>query len=710
MIKINILILAALIISQENGYAWNAEVTHKDLSRYAVDISILQPCAGNANQQCNYLQSVGLVKGLNEELVWNSRTQIVRDWLAEGGELEDYATRWRNHFHNPLQPWLAAGLSDLWSGQSALLWAQSYNDSQQPMADDWSWQRTRKLYHLALTSTDADVRSMFFAQTFRGLGQQMHLLQDMAVPAHVRNDAHPLDALVGNNGNGSYFETWVKENKPDLPKIKAFAPNPTKPDLIFSTPTDNGETYVALAPITQLFDTNQYVVGALPSTSNTIGLSEYTNANFFSDDTINMPLVWVSDGHSYPYPNAGSTNLQDYISSNVSPTTIIAEDGVADTGFWIQKTGDEPIVHFVKPGYVTNNAYDLVGGGYIYYRTFDLDDECHRDYAEKLLPRAVGYSAALLDYFFRGTIDIGLPDDGIYGIAAPGGTFNKIKLKARNATASGEQMSNGTIELVVKYKEALVDPFQVHSGCMEKTGQFFYLIASAANGITGLPTTNTTLTFNLPGQGIPLEATDVSLQVVFKGQLGNEAGAVAVGFKDISEPTPLDIRNDTDYVCIGGEYYPADSQQARDAVAAIGMPGADVSSVDITNDYLAFTSPGALRYASSTNYHAYFAGIAPGRYGRVYFLTDNNADYYFSDRSDVDPTTLLYASSAMRNQDTITNNVLDCSHDNMEMERDVALWDAIEYYVNGPYPYNSVCSWTNQSLADLTPVPVTIRY
>ena len=30
-----------------------------------------------------------------------------------------------------------------------------------------------------------------------------------------------------------------------------------------------------------------------------------------------------------------------------------------------------------------------------------LDDKCHEDYQQKLIPRAVGYSAGLLDYFFR---------------------------------------------------------------------------------------------------------------------------------------------------------------------------------------------------------------------------------------------------------------------------------------------------------------------
>jgi hypothetical protein len=90
----------------------------------------------------------------------------------------------------------------------------------------------------------------------------------------------------------------------------------------------------------------------------------------------------------------------------------VAEDGVPDLGFWIQKTGDEPIVHFIKPGYLTNYVYNILGGGYVYERTFFLDDECHHDFAEKHLPRAVRYSAGLLNYFFRGTIAETLTNSG----------------------------------------------------------------------------------------------------------------------------------------------------------------------------------------------------------------------------------------------------------------------------------------------------------
>src|SRR5574341_1410539 len=364
------------IILAHNIFAWDDKTTHKDISEYAAEYSVL-----NSSTE-NYMKSLGFDGGLTEKFIWNNKTQSVLLWLREGAELEDYATRPFNHFHNPIPSWPTAGLSNLCligQCQSALLWAQSFNDSQQPMADDWSWQRTRKLYHLAITSWNPDLRSMFFAETFRGLGQQMHLLQDMAVPAHVRNDGHPLDPLIGTNGNGHFFETWTASHIANIAELRNFAPNPVMPDIVFSTPIDYGITYNIVVPITQLFDTNPYD-GTNPSTGTNIGLSEYTNANYFSDDTINMPGIWTSGGHTFPYPNAANTSLQDLINSNITPTTRIAEDGVADLGIWVSKTGSEPIASFVKPGYLSTPVYSVIGLGNVYERTFLLDDECHHDY------------------------------------------------------------------------------------------------------------------------------------------------------------------------------------------------------------------------------------------------------------------------------------------------------------------------------------------
>jgi hypothetical protein len=99
------------------------------------------------------------------------------------------------------------------------------------------------------------------------------------------------------------------------------------------------------------------------------------------------------------------------------PKTVVAKDSVPEVGFWVAKTQDgESIEHFVKPTYFTADIYQAEkrqgSSGVVYQRTFYRDEESHKAYASKLIPRAVGYSAALIDYFFRGDITIEQEDMG----------------------------------------------------------------------------------------------------------------------------------------------------------------------------------------------------------------------------------------------------------------------------------------------------------
>jgi hypothetical protein len=83
-----------------------------------------------------------------------------------------------------------------------------------------------------------------------------------------------------------------------------------------------------------------------------------------------------------------------------------------------------------------------------------LDLECYKEYAQNLIPRAVGYSAGLLNYFFRGTLDVSWPETGVYSIADGSQTsytangnhhqqFTKINAAIRNTTPN-EAIGVGT--------------------------------------------------------------------------------------------------------------------------------------------------------------------------------------------------------------------------------------------------------------------------
>ena len=341
-----------------------------------------------------------------------------------------------------------------------------------------------------------------------------------------------------------------------------------------------------LVPITQVFDTDGYT-GSNPSDSLTQGLSEYTNANFFSGDTIFAAERYSTDnGHYFPYPKRTSTDLQNYLAGTKPEETVVAEDGESDTGTWISKNADgENVKHFVRTGKLTKWYYNIFGEGKFFYDSFYRDEKCHEDYAQKLIPRAVGYSAGLLNYFFRGNIEI-TPGGGTYSSTTdPAKGFPGITLLAKNTTPNGDDMTEREHrELVVRYRLAQSDPF--HSVSPPVSKEFSYIVMPEANGIRSIPRDNpVALAFDLSKTPIPLFATDVYLQVVYNGRLGNEDGAVAIGFKDISEPTPIDEFNNMDRICINGKWYVTGSQAAYDA-----LPGSakwwDYWGHDLQDEYV----------------------------------------------------------------------------------------------------------------------------
>jgi hypothetical protein len=529
--------------------------------------------------------------------------------------------------------------------KSSLLWAQDGSYQERFYEGNWSWSKAREHYYTALTGRDfggnalpADEvkRKEYFARTFRGLGHQMHLLQDTAVPDHVRNDAHPEDALFGKSAvNGSrYFETWTKERIRNLNEMTSFTPTVISPNLLLNISRQN------LAPITQFYDTDLYD-GLNASAGINQGLAEYTNANFFSGDTIYAAERYASGHRHYlPFPRRSSTDLSSFIDGTKSPETIVDERGNARTGIWVSKVSDgEDVSHFVRTSSLTSLAYTIFGEGEVFYSTFYRDEKCHEDYARVLIPRAVGYSAALLDYFFRGKMEISLPTAGIYATTNDAGVgFTQITLFAKNTTSNGDEMTGGTIELVVKYKLAQSDPFQ---STQVGKSEFRYIVVPEANNITSIPRdSRVELTFDLSQTPLPVNATDVYLQLVYHGKLGSEDGAVAVGFKDISEPTPIDVFNNMDKICINNGtstgWYDAGSQSAIQLVdkngdhIAYGTDEWDVYPHDLTLYVKFYNSSIEPEYASPSSYDYLIENLPAGAPMRaLYVLGDEKVDYSF---------------------------------------------------------------------------------
>ncbi|HYB71442.1 MAG TPA: hypothetical protein VEH80_12240, partial [Candidatus Bathyarchaeia archaeon] len=104
----------------------------------------------------------------------------------------------------------------------------------------------------------------------------------------------------------------------------------------------------------------------------------------------------------FPYPRRSSTAEQDFdvrIRNQTVKRRYVVKTGDGATGYRLAAVG------FLKD---YHQRFNLDWTRFREAPT--LDEAVYRGYAERLLPRAVSYSSALLDYFFRGRM-IGFGDD-----------------------------------------------------------------------------------------------------------------------------------------------------------------------------------------------------------------------------------------------------------------------------------------------------------
>ena len=483
---------------------------------------------------------------------------------------------------------------------SMVFWAQTpIPDNDYELYNEYSWWSAKKSYQDALL-TGSEKK---YAHTFRSLGQLMHVVSDAAVPEHVRNDMHPFSRP---------YENWVQHHYDEI-----VYDDFTVDSAIFNMAVSNS---LAPSPISALWDHDEYQPDGsnLPDASNnTIGLAEYTNANFWTEDTF----------EEYPHPNLDETNYDENVWLNPEP--VDAEDGEIDNRIYFSKHTGEPIAHFAAAGYW---YYQLsMWNAPEVQHTFLLDEQCFADYAEKLIPRAIGYSAALLDYFFRGTIAISPPDDYVYSLIDGGSadqSFKTIKANLHNTTPD-EEMLEGTLVAVARYKRRIDYVSDLSSNeppVNTSTEDEFTYSVSAPIQILALgsdPADAEEFTFDFSSDPIPVGITDLFLQVIYQGTLGSEVDtAIAVGAVDLSEPNHIATWNLTDWFYLQGNLMTAD----------------EINADTMLMDYLNSNCPHLLPYidpfpmdidigfsASSTlapNYIVEYASLQPGRYGRIIVLTD----------------------------------------------------------------------------------------
>ncbi|MFH0972632.1 MAG: hypothetical protein V1768_01385, partial [Patescibacteria group bacterium] len=274
-----LLALSLLLLFTTAVFCYDNFITHPKLSRGAIEIY---------NNQAN-----------------NKLTKQQQEWIVYGSIAEDADPRYLNHYYNPTTDKGLNGYDELYgvrikvNGVSAKQWAQA----QDSVSGDYSE-----------TAIIQNYKNNNFERTYQGIGHILHLIQDMSVPAHTRNDAHAM---------GDPYEKWVEHNgNIDLSKA----------------------SFIQINNLDNAFDE----------------LASYSNGNFFSKDSVINTIKF---------------------------TDIRREKDMS---------GDDA-------EYVYYKNYRILKAikGKTEYEYFIDDPFVHQDYWTLLSPKAIGYSAGVIDYFTK---------------------------------------------------------------------------------------------------------------------------------------------------------------------------------------------------------------------------------------------------------------------------------------------------------------------
>lgn len=325
-----------------------------------------------------------------------------------------------HHFYDPINN---KGLSVFpIFGARATDWAiGSENSFSDPPVPDTSRRNhftlfdAREALHRALTGKDRNgqivaagktERNKYWATVFRALGDIVHLIQDMAQPQHTRNDPHSgnkYDGFAPFTGHKSLYESYVEARAKQEDFITKQSETSGGELLSIGTkklrytgyPTPTFDDYVS-------YFSTRHIEGA--DTLLRRGLADYSNRGFLSAGT----NFGNTGDYLYPDPDPGSTA---YIRS------FITTDWNGDP---LPNGGAVEIVRGTVPDALTGQQDQAA------LSTFGLWDQFlarqgdnaeytltranYDDMADLLIPRAVAYSAGIINRFFRGRIEILIND------------------------------------------------------------------------------------------------------------------------------------------------------------------------------------------------------------------------------------------------------------------------------------------------------------
>lgn len=415
----------ALLLALPAG-AWEADTTHAGLTEQAALAS-----KGNERLQKQHARGAGWLEPLSivpdrapdlyKKLAQIQPTSgVVPDrrgrqsalaWLVAGSVLEGMpGARERNHFYDPVHK---RGLSGRGAGQpfSTRLWeavaGEGMPEHGKP-APDWIVDKDNDLnlprfwleLERSLTSETRAARDEHLAMALIAAGAMTHVLEDVGVPAHARDDLeeHLLPLGAGRTDRGSRFERLASllYGRLGVPEPAA-APARGKPRDFFTA--DDGQ-----------------------------GLADVTARRFYSTGTLPGTVVLPAD------PARGDVQKLIERAQRFPLPKPLAELKLREPA--------GPEGHALRDADGVCLANYHVESGELH---FAMSDACAAEQLGVILPSVAGYARGYLDWLFRGALEVTVMGGYAQVSVASGETqLGKGKLTLLSEDADGRRRVIGT--------------------------------------------------------------------------------------------------------------------------------------------------------------------------------------------------------------------------------------------------------------------------
>jgi hypothetical protein len=254
----------------------------------------------------------------------------------------------------------------------------------------WSWQNARDYQLAGLTAETRVARQQALQDMFRAVGHVVHLLEDASQPEHTRNEQH----LCPPSRIEQYGDRLVDglNYQPGLLDWRGFGF--TRMRDFWDRDLYDGSSAQAL------------VNDADPWEPERLGLAEFSNGNFLGGRHLYPEYFTPGSVQYYPFPSR--TTSTDYEQVRANPAlglhTFRLENGREVRGIYITKVADGVRDYFLsRINYLGARRFRGLAGPA--FCTIN-DPVVLRDYHNWMIPKAIEYSAGILDYFFRGRLEV----------------------------------------------------------------------------------------------------------------------------------------------------------------------------------------------------------------------------------------------------------------------------------------------------------------